>query len=555
MNIKNIITIFCIFNSFSYSQIEYFETKLPIIIIETYNQEILDEPKVSAHMGIIFHEDGSINKTTDYFNNYNGRIGIEIRGSTSQNFPKKSFAIETWDSNNIEINASLLGLPEEGDWILYGPYSDKSLLRNVLTYEISRQLGDYASRTKFCELILNSDYIGIYVLTEKLKRDKNRIDIAKLKQADIDGNELTGGYVIKIDKTTGLYTSGWESQFPPFEDAWQKIFYQYHSPKPNKMVSEQKQYIQNWIYNFESVMYNERNSEIQNGYDWLDLESAVDYFLISELVKNKDAYYASIFMYKDKDNNDPKLHLGPVWDINLSMGNNYDDAVRSPEGWRFEIPLSTWELNNSILNGPFWFNMLWEDSQFREMFKQRWISERNNILSNQNIINLINQLSEELSGAVDRNFTRWEILGIPVWPMTYYDHTNYVLDTYDDEVQYLKDWITERLVWIDSIIENWSLKLNIADENIIQNVRIHQIYPNPSNSNIYIKLYVNQKEKVTLSIYDVKGRQVLSLYDDTVVSPGLKNIFVDTNILGTGVYFVSLSTQKYNKSQKFVILK
>ncbi|MCJ7801578.1 MAG: CotH kinase family protein, partial [Candidatus Marinimicrobia bacterium] len=453
MKIVTLIFIVSILNS----QIPYFESYLPIVIIDTNGQTIIDEPKIHASMGIIYHSNGSINKSTDSFNHYSGKISIEIRGSTSQEyFPKKSYAFETKNSNFEDKDESLLGLPEEEDWILYGPYGDKTLMRNVVIYELSRQMGNYASRTKFCELVLNEEYIGVYVLMEKLKQDLNRINISKLKSSDISGDDLTGGYVIKIDKDTGKYTESWMSTFPPFEDAWQRICYQYHSPKPDKLVSQQKQYIQDWLYDFENIMYSERNSTISAGYDWIDINSAVDYFLISELVKNKDAYYASIFMYKDKDSNAPKLHMGPVWDMNLSTGNNYGDALRSPQGWRFEIPLIQWELDNSQINGPFWFNMLWRDIKFKQKFATRWNSKRNNVLSNQNISTLIDSCFSEFNAPANHNFYRWNILGVAVWPITYYNNNNYVLDTYEEEVMYLKEWFNERLEWIDSELANGS---------------------------------------------------------------------------------------------------
>ena len=150
-------------------------SNLPIIVIDTYEQVIPDEPKISAHMGIIFNGSGEINYITDSSSHYDGDIGIEIRGHSSQHyFPKKQYGLETRDSEGENINVSLLGMPEENDWILYAPYSDKSLMRNVLAYDIAKSLGSYAPRTQFCEVILNNDYVGIYVFMEKIKKDSNR---------------------------------------------------------------------------------------------------------------------------------------------------------------------------------------------------------------------------------------------------------------------------------------------------------------------------------------------------------------------------------------------
>ncbi|HEX5167778.1 MAG TPA: CotH kinase family protein, partial [Cyclobacteriaceae bacterium] len=178
-------------------------SNLPIIVIDTDNQPILDDPKIMASMGIIDNGAGERNNLADPFNNYDGKMGIEIRGSSSQMFPKKQYGIELWDDASNGIDASLLGLPEEEDWVLFAPYNDKSLMRDVMAYKLGRDMGHYAPRTKYCEVVLNDQYNGLYVLIEKIKRDKNRVDINKLDPDEISGNSLTGGYILKLDKTTG----------------------------------------------------------------------------------------------------------------------------------------------------------------------------------------------------------------------------------------------------------------------------------------------------------------------------------------------------------------
>ena len=149
-------------------------------------------------MGIIDNESG-VNFIGDTFSDYHGNITIESRGNSSQGQPKKPYRFETVTAEGENDNVSLLGLPEENDWVLYAPWSDKSLIRNVLTYQLSRELGHYASRTRYCELYLNEEYQGVYVLVEKIKRDANRVDISKLTFDEIDGDDLTGGYILKFD--------------------------------------------------------------------------------------------------------------------------------------------------------------------------------------------------------------------------------------------------------------------------------------------------------------------------------------------------------------------
>ncbi|MEY2639706.1 MAG: hypothetical protein RIR90_1188, partial [Bacteroidota bacterium] len=107
-------------------------SNLPIIVINTGGQTIPDDPKVMADMGIIYNGEGKRNAVTDLFNHYSGKVGIEIRGQSSQQFPMKSYSIELWDNSGKSVDKSLFGLPKESDWVLYAPYTDKTLMRNFL---------------------------------------------------------------------------------------------------------------------------------------------------------------------------------------------------------------------------------------------------------------------------------------------------------------------------------------------------------------------------------------------------------------------------------------
>jgi hypothetical protein len=158
--------------------VNFTSSDLPIIVI-TSDSTIVDDPKVEAKMGIIDNGPGQRNALTDPFNNYNGNIGIEIRGSASQSFPKKSYGLETHDASGADADISLLGMPAGSDWILSAVYADKSLMRNVLMYNLAREAGSYASRTRYCELVINGSYRGVYAFMEKLKRGADRINISK----------------------------------------------------------------------------------------------------------------------------------------------------------------------------------------------------------------------------------------------------------------------------------------------------------------------------------------------------------------------------------------
>lgn len=141
--------------------IDFTSSNLPIIIINTNSLSIpYDNPRIVADMGVIYNEQGERNNISDPFNNYSGKISIEIRGSSSSRWSKKSYGIETQNEDGSNNSVSLLGLPEENDWILYASYYDRSFLRNVLTCKLANEMGWYASRTKYCELVLNGEYQG-----------------------------------------------------------------------------------------------------------------------------------------------------------------------------------------------------------------------------------------------------------------------------------------------------------------------------------------------------------------------------------------------------------
>ena len=169
------------------------ESDLPIVIINTNGQTILDNPKINVHMGIIYNGPGIRNHITDPENEYTGNAGIEFRGSHSQTYPKKSYSFETMDNSaSIKIDVSIFGMSPEHDWILTASYVDKSLCRDVLSYQLSREMGHYAVRTKYVDVVVNGQYKGIYIFSESIKRDRGRVNIANLHPNEITSLDITG---------------------------------------------------------------------------------------------------------------------------------------------------------------------------------------------------------------------------------------------------------------------------------------------------------------------------------------------------------------------------
>ncbi|NQV14985.1 CotH kinase family protein [bacterium] len=467
-------------------------SNLPIICINTSGQSIPDEPKITAHMGIIDNGPGITNHLSDPFNDYDGFIGIEIRGASSQMFPKKQYAVETRDSVGENNNVELLGFPSENDWILYAPFSDKSLIRNALAYTLASQTGHYASRNKFCEVVLNGEYQGVYVLLEKIKRDNNRVDIATLNPDEIEGDDLTGGYIIKIDKWAGEGNDSWFSD--PEMGEYGGVNYQYHYPKPDEIVPEQREYIQNFITDFEQMFIDGSYLDPEDGYyNKIDWESFVDYAIIQEFAKNVDGYRLSSFLYKDKDSNDPSLHTGPIWDFNLGFGNADYYGGGLTTGWYMDTDFGgdSWVI-------PFWWYLMWEDPVFRYAFNVRWQELRQDVLSDEHVFSVVDSMVSVLGTAAYTNFDRWPILGQYIWPNAY------VGGNYPNEMAYLRTWISVRMTWIDS--ETIETGIVIPED---QQVGI--AYPNPFNPSQILNLNVENEGQISIDIYDIQGRLVNKL--------------------------------------------
>jgi hypothetical protein len=523
---------------------------LPIIVINTRGQSIPDEPKITAEMGIIDNGPGNRNAITDPYTGYSGSIGIETRGSSSEMFPKKQYAVETRDSLGNSVNVSLLGLPDESDWVFSAPYTDKSLMRDPLLYTLARSFGRYASRCRYFELVLNSQYAGVYILLEKIKRDKNRVNISKMTSSDTTGDDLSGGYIVKIDKREGADIQGWYSGFPPYPAAWQKVYYQFHYPKQEDLSWAQQEYITQFIRDFEIAMYLPTYSDTAKGYPHLvDTDSFVDFFLLNELSKNVDAYRLSTFMYKDKDSKGGKLVMGPVWDFNLAFGNcDYYSAFRV-EGFQLTF------LSDSLLfrgvdsyPAPFWWKTLFDDSSFMEKTRQRWTTLRTNQLSLPRIFGVIDSIASLLDESQKRNFVRWSVLGQYIWPNAY------VGQTYDDEVQYLKDWITERVAWLDQQFSPSPSDVGKESNQSPFDFSLSQNYPNPFNPTTAIRYQLPGVCDVSLVIYDILGREVATLVDE-VQKPGVYTVQWNGFGSASGTYICRLRTGATVQSRKMLLTR
>ena len=534
------------------SLIAFTSSNLPIVVINTNGQEIPNDNKITADMGVIYNGEGVRNYLTDPYNNYNGKIGIEIRGSSSQQFPKKQYAVETRDLAGNDLDVSLLGFPEESDWILFAPYNDKSLMRDVLAYKIAASMGRYASRSKYCEVVLNGEYVGVYVLLEKVKRDANRVNIKKLEPPDISGDALTGGYIIKIDKIDGENNDGWYSPYLPFPQSQYSVFYQYHYPKPDEIVQQQKDYIQNKIFQYETMMTLSSNvSDSATGYPkFLDTDSFVDFVIVNEVAKNVDGYRLSTYLYKDKDSRNPKIFAGPVWDFNLGFGNaDYYNGWLTT-GWQLQFLT---DYQNMPSYEPFltpnWWRKFFDDTNFRNKVYARWQIVKNDLITTQKINGYIDSLTILLDESKTRNFEKWPVLGVWVWP------NYYVGQTYQQEISYLKNWIAFRLNWMDNNMIGEPTDVEEYQLEIPSEFRLEQNYPNPFNPSTSIQYSIASRQFVSLKVFNSLGEEVETLLNEYQEAGIHSTLFIVNSTLPSGVYFYRMQAGDYMMSRKMILLK
>ncbi len=420
-------------------------SNLPIVVIEL-DERMADkeqDKRVSATMKIIWNEDGKINYLTDTENiDYAGKIGIKYRGNSSfLNSDKKPFAVRTQDDNGKKKNVSILGMPEDNDWALLAPYTDKSMIRDILLFELMRGTMDYVPSGKYCELVLNGVYQGIYIMTARVRQGEHRLNI-EAPTAD-EGDGLTGGYHLEIDRNDDPGFWGIiNAKSPSGNELGSKPFYQFKYPDEEDLSAAQKNYIINLVWEMEMAIAGEQFKDMETGYRaYLDTASVMDYYIAQEISKNPDAYRLSTPLYKYPNSVDKRFKFS-IWDFNISMGNaDYLDGW-STEGWAYNN--NRFSEENKV---PYMFKRLLQDEVFHINLKKRWAYYRENRFTNENIMVKIDSLISLLHESQERNFAIWNRFDRYVWP------NYYIGSSWNDEINYLKEWLIKRVEWIDT---QWS---------------------------------------------------------------------------------------------------
>jgi hypothetical protein len=521
--------------------VNFTSSDLPVIVINTNGQAILDDPKITADMGIIDNGPGKRNNLTDTFTQYNGKIGIEIRGHSSQMFPMQSYSLELRDAAGKSVDKSLFGMPKESDWVLYAPYTDKTLMRNVLAYGLSTSLGHWAARTKMVEVMLNGDYVGVYVFMEKIKRNVGRVNITKMAKTDISGDAVTGGYIFSLDKDP----NGWFSSYPPpYSIGGKTRQFSYVVPKPEDMVPEQKAYLKSYVDSFENVLYGAQFQDTVNGVrKFADLSTFIDYFIVNEVSRNVDGYRLSTYMYKDRDSKDKRIVMGPVWDYDLAYRNADYCSGSDIDGWAYKFN----EVCGSDPAGlvPFWWNKLMTDTAFTGDLRCRWKSLRQTTLSLNRTYALIDSIAAVVNESQQRHFTRWPILGQYVWP-----NPDPIPTSYAGEISTLKDWLRNRLEWLDNNMPNAGACSDIitavdtpgAD---VPGTITMTVYPNPVGDNGRLKVKSKADQQIDIRIVDMDGRIQMRLTKSVIRGENI--IDLQTSRWARGVYFIEVTNR--NKEQ------
>ena len=342
--------------------------------------------------------------------------------------PKKQYGLTTLLTDNVSNNnVSLLGMPSENDWILNGMGYEPSLIRDYLFYNLARQMGEYASRTVYCEVVVNGDYVGLYVFQEKIKPDSNRVNILKITSTDNSLPNVSGGYITKSDKTTGNDPVAWTM----LSYAWTTDFI-HEYPDPSIVTSQQSTYIQSQFTNLETTAHN-NNTSVSNGFpSVIDIPSFVDFMLLNELGSNADGYQFSTYFHKDRNG---KLRAGPIWDFNLTLGN---DLFL----WGFDRShYDVWQFADGGNDGARFWTDLFNNPTYKCYLSKRWheLTLTGQPLSESSLNEFIDATIATISEASIRENLRWA--NIP-------DQAA--------EIANIKTFITNRINWMTTNIGPYS---------------------------------------------------------------------------------------------------
>lgn len=421
--------------------LEGFTSNLPIVVIDTVGSGGENMDGLRATTFTVYEPIDGLASLTDE-PSLTSRAGYRVRGQSSAGFAKKQYRFELWNQENEDKDETLLGMPSDSDFILGAPFVDKSLIRNSLAYELGRELGLYAPRTRHVEVFLNvnggelnyeTDYLGVYFVAETNKITKDRVDLKKLDPQDEAEPEITGGYMMKWEQNV--------SEAPKRVSGFSNL--ELVDPDgADEATAAQKQWLSDYLQDVDSRVKSEDRGDPVTGYKpVIEVASYANIMVINELARDQDGYMRSAYMYKDRGG---KIMQGPLWDYNLGMGtgccrnNRNTSPTGTDSGWQY--------VENTPVSEHKWERDLVKDPDFWQAFVDRWQESRAGILDDAALHARIDEQSDPLQAAAIRNFAKWNNLRSTNF--TFFFSPASV--DYQGQLDLMKNWTTDRMAWIDS---------------------------------------------------------------------------------------------------------
>jgi hypothetical protein len=485
---------------------------IPVVWIEMTDKTRYPDPgtigdsKKAGRVRIITEHDGNHGSPAAFATmpaSLETAIGISLRGSSSRGFPQKSMSMELRDGMNMELKASVLGLPPEADYALVGCWTDKPCMRNPLAYWVGRGMGRWHPRVVFVELYFNGVYYGLYQFAESPRQDRNRVPLPK-PAPDPAMGDVSGGYIFRKEAggkggirdfqspTPSPPVPGYAAEgVPPEKFAGLKAVYTFHYPRETDITPAQKSYLIGAVGKFEAMFA--ADDWASKYRDHVDITSFADFWIINELSNNVDGYFKSMYVAKDRDPAPGvlgKFYMTPFWDFNIAFGNaDYRDGWRLDNwGWRLNRyggecttlpePLppacgGKCAFGKTCFNVPyvpFWYDRIISDAKFKDDVRCRWQALRATVIRTEAIDAQIDAWAAGLRPkAVDRHFNKWPTLKTKLWPNPCADTfrqtafpnllapncmppTTPNLEYFNHQASWLKSWVKNRIEWLDKSI-------------------------------------------------------------------------------------------------------
>ncbi len=420
---------------------------LPIVVIDGYGLGKPSDKEVYFDAAVMIFEPAGGEASLAALPNIATRAGYHVRGQSSANFPQTPYKVEFWDNANDDADYPLLGMGSDSDWALIPPYYDRALVRNPFVYELGREIGLQAPQTRFAEVYLNyegrplaeTDYQGIYWISETIKNNKVRTNLKQLDETDTMLPEISGGYIFKFDQAaaeepilecTGSDPISGGFGGPGGGSQGGTCFVDLEVIDPEPLNLEQETWLTSYIQQFHDTLHLE---PIGDYTQFIDVPSFVDYLIINELTRNVDAYVRSAYYHKDRDG---KLKAGPLWDYNFSLAVGGATTIDPAGGFQYD---GSRNVNN-------WYPKLVSDPAFMTLVKARYAELRQGPLATAALDQRITALAAPLANAVVRDYAKWPVADV-------ISATGFVrgptVETWEGQVQALRDFVAARLTWMD----------------------------------------------------------------------------------------------------------